>query len=87
MVRTKFRKTFSAVCPSFSYMAIKKQGSIIAIMTKTAALLPIAPFVMKYVGTPMTAADAKQTICRFVRLNATFVFTLDKSFGTGTNAI
>ena len=31
-------------------------------------------------------ATAKQMICRFVRLKATFVLTLDKSFGTGTYA-
>ena len=28
----------------------------------------------------------KQRICRFVRLKATFVLTLDKSLGTGTYA-
>lgn len=33
------------------------------------------------------SAAAKQTICRFVRLKATFVFIFDKSFGTGTYAI
>ena len=32
------------------------------------------------------AGTAKQMICRFVRLKATFVLTLDKSFGTGTYA-
>ena len=31
-------------------------------------------------------AAAKQTICRFVRLKATFVLTLDRSLGTGTYA-
>ena len=37
-------------------------------------------------GSPIKRAAAKQTICRFVRLNATFVLTLDKSLGTGTYA-
>ena len=56
-------------------------------MIKMAAELPIAPRVRKYVGTPTAAAEAKQMICRLVRLSATLVLTLDKSLGTGTNAI
>ena len=31
---------------------------------------------------PIMSAAAKQTICRFVRLKATFVFIFDKSFGS-----
>ena len=37
-------------------------------------------------GKPIMRAAAKHTICRLVRLNATFVLTLDKSLGTGTYA-
>jgi len=35
----------------------------------------------------MAMAIEKHIICRFVRLNTTFVFTVLKSFGTGTYAI
>ena len=34
----------------------------------------------------LSRATAKHTICRLVRLKATFVLTLDKSLGTGTYA-
>ncbi|HGS9136951.1 TPA: hypothetical protein ACMU3V_003916 [Clostridioides difficile] len=37
-------------------------------------------------GSPIRSATEKQRICRFVRLKATFVLTLDKSLGTGTYA-
>ena len=37
-------------------------------------------------GKPNRRAAAKHTICRLVRLKATFVLTLDKSLGTGTYA-
>jgi hypothetical protein len=37
-------------------------------------------------GSPIRSATEKQRICRFVRLKATFVLTLDRSLGTGTYA-
>jgi len=49
----------SAGCPSFSYIATKKAGSINIIINITAGELPIIPFVKKYVGTPIAAAMLK----------------------------
>lgn len=40
--------------------------------------------VKRYVGIPTAAAIPKQISWRFVRLNAIFVFILDKSLGTLT---
>ncbi len=57
------------------------------IITNAAALVPALSFSKKKSGKPVMSAAAKQTICRFVRLKATFVFIFDKSFGTGTYAI
>ena len=57
------------------------------IITNAAALVPALSFSKKKSGKPIMRATAKQTICRFVRLKATFVFIFDKSFGTGTYAI
>ena len=37
-------------------------------------------------GSPIARAAAKQMICRFVRLKATFVLIFYKSLGTGTYA-
>ena len=87
MARTKLRSTISAVCPSRSYMARKNIGSISAIINNTATLLPSAILDIKYVGTPTAAADEKHISWRLVRLNATLVFTFERSFGTGTYAI
>jgi transcriptional regulator with XRE-family HTH domain len=78
------RSIFSAGWSSFSNMAKKKKGSIKPIIRNTAALLPMAPRVSRYVGAPTAAASEKHTSCRLVRLSATFVLTLAKSFGTGT---
>ena len=49
-------------------------------------ICPCAAFEQKNSGSPIKRAAAKQTICRFVRLKATFVLTLDRSLGTGTYA-
>lgn len=78
--------TTSRGCPCFSYMANRKQGSITAIITTDARLVPALSLSKKKSGSPKIRAAAKQMICRFVRLKATFVLTLDKSFGTGTYA-
>lgn len=48
-------------------------------------LLPKAPFEKKYSGTPTNAPIEKQINCLFVRFAMTFVFILDKSFGTLTD--
>ena len=57
--------------------------TIIAI---AARLVPALSLSKKKSGKPAPRAAAKQMSCRFVRLKATFVLTLDKSFGTGTYA-
>ena len=82
--RRRFFNSFSAGCPSFSYIANKKNGAISAIINRSAGVLPIAPLVRKYVGIPITPPREKQISCRFVRLKATFVLTFVRSFGTGT---
>ena len=58
-----------------------------SIITRTAGELPIKPLVRKNIGTPIAAAALKHISWRFVSPSATLVFTLDKSFGTGTYAI
>ena len=85
--RAMFMNTLSAGSPSLSYMAAKNAGSISTIIAITAAVFPTAPFDRKYAGTPTAAAAPKHTSCLFVRLNSTFVLTLDRSFGTLTYAM
>jgi len=65
-------------------MAKKKKGIISPIIKSTAAELPIDPRVKKYTGRPTSPARLKQISWRFVRLKASLVLTLVKSFGTGT---
>lgn len=67
-------------------MANRKQGSMTAIIAIDARLVPVLSLSRKKSGKPNRRAAAKHTICRLVRLNATFVLTLDKSLGTGTYA-
>lgn len=82
-----FPITFSKGSPSFSYMAIKKKGSI-TVTIRMAAILDPTPFrVRKYNGTPTTAAMLKKISWRFVKFSATLVLTCVRSFGTGTYAI
>lgn len=57
--------------------------TIIAI---AARLVPALSLSKKKSGSPIRSATEKHRICRFVRLKATFVLTLDKSLGTGTYA-
>ena len=79
--------TTSKGCPSFSYMARKNSGSMRIIMHMTDRLmLPVAFFIRKKTGTPISAAPPKQMSCRFVRLKNTLDLTLDKSLGTGIYA-
>jgi len=65
-------------------MAKKKKGIISPIIKSTAAEFPIALRVKKYTGRPTSPARLKQISWRFVRLKASLVLTLVKSFGTGT---
>lgn len=65
-------------------MAKKKNGIITPIIRSTAAEFPIPPRVRKYTGSPASPPKLKQISCLFVRLNANFVFTRARSFGTGT---
>lgn len=69
-------------CPFFSYMANRNMGIMERIISMAAALLPRGPLARKYSGIPTAAAMPKQMSCRFVRLKATFDFTLVKSRGT-----
>lgn len=57
-----------------------------AIIAIDARLVPVLSLSRKKSGKPKMRATAKHTICRLVRLKATFVLTLDKSLGTGTYA-
>lgn len=78
--------TTSRGCPCFSYIAKRKQGSITTIIANAAMLVPALSLSKKKSGSPIAKAAAKQMICRFVRLKATFVLIFDKSLGTGTYA-
>ncbi len=57
--------------------------TIIAIATR---LVPAMSLSKKKSGKPTPKAAARQMRCRFVRLKAAFVLTLDRSFGMGTYA-
>ena len=85
--RMIFPITFSKGRPSFSYIAIKKNGSMTVTIRIADTLEPRGFFASRYNGTPTTAASEKKISCRFVRFNATFVLTLVRSFGTGTYAL
>ena len=82
-----FPITFSKGSPSFSYIAIKKNGSMTVTIRIAETLEPSGFFVRRYNGTPTTAAREKKISCRFVKFNATFVLTFVRSLGTGTYAI
>ncbi|KPI55591.1 hypothetical protein IM33_06750 [Clostridioides difficile] len=58
-----------------------------SIIKNAARLVPALSLSKKKSGKPSARATAKQMICRFVKLKATFVLILDRSFGTGTYAI
>lgn len=68
-------------------MANRKKGSMTSIIRNVAALWGRLPFVRKKSGTPTSAAAPKHISCRLVSPNITLVFTLVKSFGTGTYAM
>ena len=50
----------------------------------SAAMFLILPRENRSAGRPTAAAPEKQTSWRFVRLKASFVLILERSFGTGT---
>ncbi len=81
-----FFTTTSRGCPCRSYMAKRKQGSITTIIAIAARVVPALPLSKKKSGNPTRRAAPRQTICRFVRLNATLVLILDRSLGTVTYA-
>ena len=68
--------------PSLSYMARKKNGSMIRITPMEARLMFPVFRIKKKDGTPMSAATEKQMSCLFVRLKNTFDFTRVRSRGT-----
>lgn len=70
--------------PFFSYIAKRKNGSMMTTMHMAAALVPAGPLSRKKSGTPRSAPPPKQMSCLLVRLNMTFVFTFVRSLGTGT---
>lgn len=82
--RANCRTTFSSGWPLRSYIARKKNGSMVSTITRAAVLVPRLPRHKKNSGTPMSAPLPKQISCRFVRLKATFVLTFVRSLGTGT---
>lgn len=84
--RSTLRMIFSKGKPCFSYIAMRKQGSITSTIHSAAVLTPVRDFKRKKSGTPISAPQPKHISCRFVRLNRTFVFTAVKSLGTGTYA-
>lgn len=83
----KSHNTFSSGFPSFSKIPSAKNGSISPTIKSAAGSFPMLPRDARYAGIPASPPSPKHMICLFVRLNATFVFTFDKSFGTGTNGI
>gem|GEM_PF-2712178 len=85
--RTILRTTFSKGSPSFSYIAIRNAGSMSPIIRNSAALFPMTGLRNMYDGIPIIAAPPKHKSWRFVKLNASFVLSLDKSFGTFTYGI
>ena len=68
-------------------MAKMKNGSMVKIMMRVAALDVMAVFRMKKGGIPSATPLPKQINWRLVRLNMTLVLMRDKSFGTGINGI
>ena len=72
----------SSGMPSLSYMARKKNGSMIRIIPMEARLMFPVLLIKKKDGTPMSAAIEKQMSCLFVRLKKTFDFTRVRSLGT-----
>ena len=82
--RMMLNRIFSAGSPSFSYIAMKKAGSISAIIKSTAEELPMAPRVAKKTGTPIAAAAPKHTACLLVKPRMNFVLTRVRSLGIWT---
>ena len=79
-----FFNTTSKGWPFFSYIPMRKAGSITTIISMAAGLVPRGFRNRKNSGTPTSAPQPKQMSCLFVRLNSTFERTRLKSFGTVT---
>lgn len=77
---------FKRLRPYFSYMAKRKQGSMKSIISIAVRFVFALPLSKTESGKSTPRVVAKQMICHFVRLKATFVLTLDRSFGTGAYA-
>lgn len=73
--------------PSFSNIAAIKNGRIQPIIKNTAISSPTVGLEYQYTGKPITPPTEKLIICLNVRLSATLVLTLLRSFGTDTYAI
>lgn len=78
-VSMKWSATTSSGCPSFSYMARKKSGSMTIIMPIAARDTFPSFLSRKKDGTPMSAAAPKQMSCLFVRLKTSFDLTRVRS--------
>ena len=76
------RATVSRGCPFFSYMASRKKGIMMIIMSIKAKLLGSTFLVRKYSGMPVSAPLPKQMSCLFVKLKKSLVLILDRSLGT-----
>ena len=67
MARRIFRTTYSKGRPSRSYIAMKKAGSMRAIIRNIAPVFPSVLRVCRYPGLPTTAAPPIQLTWRLVR--------------------
>ena len=71
-------------CGEGTQVAMKKAGSMSAIIRNIAPVPPSAWRVSRYTGIPTAAAPPKQISWRRVRLKAIFVLILERSLGTFT---
>ena len=78
----KWRRTTSNGCPFRSYIARKKNGSMIMIIPMAASVMFPVFFRRKKSGSPTRIAAPKQRIWRLVRFKNNLLFTLVRSLGT-----
>ena len=78
----KWRRTTSSGCPFRSYIARKKNGSMIMIIPIAASVMFPVFFRRKKSGSPTRIAAPKQRIWRLVRFKNNLLFTLVRSLGT-----
>ena len=77
-------KSFSGGFPSFSYMAKKKNGKMMTIITSAETSVGRALCRARYRGNPTHPAAAKHMSCLLVSPSAILVFTWFRSFGVCT---